>query len=191
MEIIENKVSDSSIRYSGKVTVSVVDNNGRVIKSYTDHNEGCDPLKNFLAACLAGYYQSANLLRPQYVRVFSLGAYEAAIPETIVYTDERTMTPVLADTTVKYQPAVPSESIPASATFKFMIPYSRLYLATSHDINLYAIYGSNNVTSAGTPSAYFIIKKDDTHLGRAFEMATAIENQNKLNLLIEWKMTLN
>jgi len=185
METIENKVSDSSIRYSGKVTVSVVDNNGRVIKSYTDHNEGCEPLKNFLAACLAGYYQSANLLRPQYIRVFSLGAYEAAIPDPIVYTDERTMTPVLADTTVKY------DSTNHSATFKFMIPYSRLYLNTGHDINMYCIYGSNNVTSADNPNARFIIKKDDTHLGKAFDMDAAIASQQKLNLLIEWIMTLN
>lgn len=186
METIENKVSDSSIKYSGKVTVSVVDNNGRVIKSYTNHNEGCEPLKNFLAACLAGYYQSANLLRPQYVRVFSLGAEGDDIP-SVVYTDERTMTPVLADTTVKY------DSTNHSATFKFMIPYSRLYLTTGHDINLYAIYGNQNVTTASTPSAYFIIKKQDdqTKLGKAFDMATAIASQNKLNLLIEWTMTLN
>ena len=187
MENIENTLSASSIKYEGIVTISVVDNGGRTIYSRSGHNQGTAKLFNFLASCLAGKYTDANEYRPSYVRVFSLGQAGETIPETPTYDDEKTMAPVLAMPAVKY------DSDAHSATYKFMIPYSRLDLSAAvGDANLYCIYGNANKTTASDNSAYFIVtdEDDDTKLGKAFDWATAKAQQNKLNLVIEWTMTI-
>ena len=58
-----------SVGYSGKVTVTVVDDR-KVVSRKVGHNAGGQPLFQFLAQCLCGNYENTKPLQPLKIRLF-------------------------------------------------------------------------------------------------------------------------
>ena len=58
-----------SVGYSGRVTVTVVDDR-KVVSRKVGHNAGGQPLFLFLAQCLCGNYENTKPLQPLKIRLF-------------------------------------------------------------------------------------------------------------------------
>ena len=66
---VVKKQDTVSIGYSGKVTVTVVDDR-KVVSRKVGHNAGGQPLFQFLAQCLCGNYENTKPLQPLKIRLF-------------------------------------------------------------------------------------------------------------------------
>ena len=66
---IVKKQDTISVGYSGKVTVTVVDDR-KVVSRKVGHNAGGQPLFLFLAQCLCGNYENTKPLQPLKIRLF-------------------------------------------------------------------------------------------------------------------------
>ena len=66
---IVKKQDTISVGYSGKVTVTVVDDR-KVVSRKVGHNAGGQPLFLFLAQCLCGNYKNTEPLQPLKIRLF-------------------------------------------------------------------------------------------------------------------------
>ena len=79
---IAKKQDTISVGYSGKVTVTVVDDR-KVVSRKVGHNAGGQPLFLFLAQCLCGNYKNTEPLQPLKIRLF----YNNAEDETRAITN--------------------------------------------------------------------------------------------------------
>ena len=79
---IVKKQDTISVGYSGKVTVTVVDDR-KVVSKKVGHNAGGQPLFLFLAQCLCGNYKNTEPLQPLKIRLF----YNNAEDETRAITN--------------------------------------------------------------------------------------------------------
>ena len=81
---IVKKQDTISIGYSGKVTVTVVDDR-KVVSRKVGHNAGGQPLFQFLAQCLCGNYENTKPLQPLKIKLFYNNAKDktAAITNAI------------------------------------------------------------------------------------------------------------
>ena len=66
---IVKKQDTISVGYSGKVTVTVVDDR-KVVSRKVGHNAGGQPLFLFLAQCLCGNYKNTEPLQPLKIKLF-------------------------------------------------------------------------------------------------------------------------
>ena len=66
---IVKKQDTISVGYSGKVTVTVVDDR-KVVSRKVGHNAGGQPLFLFLAQCLCGNYENVKTSQPLKIKLF-------------------------------------------------------------------------------------------------------------------------
>ena len=168
----------NTVQYTGQVTVSIANEDGKILKQVTGHNEGKYPLYQFLGKCLVGTFYSE--LRPCRIRLFAKQA------ESNVIFDESTR----LSAAVKHEPSVSESSINDGTTdaykitYHFRIPYAFLTIANGQKIKWLAIYSEYNSgeDKLGSFSAlYKLADKDEIDL-------TTIKTN--YTIVVDWAMTL-
>lgn len=188
----ENK--SQKVGYKGQALVEVRLGK-KVLKRKKYKNNGRLPLFNFCALSLGGRYREAEVLRPKFIRIFSIGrAGEDPVP------DSSTSFDTLANNTTNRSLIVPvyaSEPLVEGGdiTIKWVIPFSQL--KSYANLNMLAMYSENYKEVLGEASAFIIIKdnNDGSLLGDLL-LKSGInpseitpQNENNYNLFVEWKLS--
>lgn len=128
--IEESRESFETLRYSGDLTISVMENE-RIISTRKIHNTGCKSLFMFFANCLAGEWSAAKSLRPCKIILFKTATGEDLTGETkSEYWTKSTQvsTKVTHDTAIVTLPITETKNGKTStigycAKYHFRIPY--------------------------------------------------------------------
>ena len=185
----------NDIAYTGTVNVKILKKD-QVYSSRTFKNSGRWPLFYFLAGCLAGDYLTMETFRPKYIDLFNItkdgGTSVPEINSTTnlsdyFNTDERVSTNTYPyssqpDISRKFDGANESEGVgigEASATFKFMIPFTQLQSegGVIKDIKAVCLYCDYNKSNFPNPSAFFFVVDPDDPT----TLTSLIENANEFN----------
>ena len=158
-EINYNTSNCDFTSYTGKVTVSVYDND-RLIKTTTSHNKGMSTLFNFIGNCLKGDFKSARESRP--CKLVLLKADESektktnpiekpkfwteayAISAPTVYDTAAMAIPNGDSSKVTYHFRIPSLNLVAGATVKKLLLLPIKYTALTEACAYYCL--DNEIT---------------------------------------------
>ena len=197
---IVKKQDTISVGYSGKVTVTVVDDR-KVISRKVGHNAGGQPLFQFLAQCLCGNYENTKPLQPLKIRLF----YNKATDTTAatininnwVGSDSNTSIEEASNFIFVNTPSATEEikitdkqgNLVAKNGYKailhFRVPFS---FVTRDEINQICLYAQDE-SDPKRYSAYYLFKdsKDEKKLA-----PIKVNNQQaSYNLIIEWELSIS
>lgn len=192
---IVKKQDTISVGYSGKVTVTVVDDR-KVVSRKVGHNAGGQPLFQFLAQCLCGNYENTKPLQPLKIRLFYnditnvTGATDdvtKAITNINNWVDDDNIKE--ASNFIFANVAGTTEEIKTKNGYKailhFRVPFS---FVTRDEINQICLYAQDE-SDPKRYSAYYLFKdsKDEKKLA-----PIKVNNQQaSYNLIIEWELSIS
>jgi hypothetical protein len=161
-KIKDKKQTNSSLGYTGNVEVKLV-RGKKVIKTIKTHNDGKGPLFNFIANTLIGKFDAGGA--PRFI---ILGFSEAPSDDSV----NQVSTNAIPYSSVSLD--IDNSGEYASASFKFLIPFSSI--ASGTEVNIIRLY-SQNSTLFDNHLAYFILDEP-------------FESDGKSNILITWTMKI-
>ena len=198
---IVKKQDTISVGYSGKVTVTVVDDR-KVVSRKVGHNAGGQPLFQFLAQCLCGNYENTKPLQPLKIKLF----YNNATNENDAITNiqnwvksEGDFTSVVSASNFIFvnAPGATKEikitdkqgNLVAKNGYKailhFRVPFS---FVTRTEINQICLYAQNE-SDPKIYSAYYLFT-DSTDVEKLAPIK--VNNQQaSYNLIIEWELSIS
>lgn len=193
----ETKEVSQPIKYKGEVSVKVVRGN-RVYSSKTFKNNGYVPMSYFFACCLAQDYITAEIYRPKYIRLFTLGTSgvtsvpsdETALLNKLTDTNEVLVIPSMYDTT----PSIIKDTKYYKTTIKFLIPFTQIKSGMTDNINGLCLYCSSKYNNLNEPSAYFVVvdSDDNTKLGSLIDTSGITPGkEDEFNIQIQWTLSVN
>lgn len=186
-EEIKNNQS-SGIGYSGKVTVKVISDK-KVISKSTGHNNGGQPLFNFLAYALTGNYSAAEPIRPLKIKLFnnkadSLDNAKSNIQRWATGSIEEASDFIYANSVAVVETQDTGAEKKATAVMHFRVPFS--FIANSL-VNQLCIYGKNTIQNSEY-SAYYLLTEN---VAEKEELASINVNpQSSYSLIIEWELNI-
>ena len=191
---IVKKQDTISVGYSGKVTVTVVDDR-KVVSRKVGHNAGGQSLFQFLAQCLCGNYENTKPLQPLKIKLF----YNKATDTTAATTNINNWVGSDSNTSIEeasnfifVNAAGATEEIVDEegnkngykAILHFRVPFS---FVTKNEVNQICLYAQNE-NDDKKYSAYYLFKdsKDEKKLA-----PIKVNNQQaSYNLIIEWELSI-
>ena len=197
---IVKKQDTISVGYSGKVTVTVVDDR-KVVSRKVGHNAGGQPLFLFLAQCLCGNYKNTEPLQPLKIKLF----YNKAETKTAATTNINNWVGSDSNTSIEEASNFIFVNAPSAteeikitdkqgnlvakngykAILHFRVPFS---FVTHTEINQICLY-AQNASDPKRYSAYYLFT-DSTDA----EKLAPIEVNNQqvsYNLIIEWELSIS
>jgi len=158
-----------SFKYEGNVTVDILLGD-KIIKTVKGHNEGKQPLFEFLALCIIIQYEKN--LRPNFIRLF---ANES---------DESDVLKELTNTAITHSGvSVTSSDSSAEASLRFLIPHTaitKLNSAGETKITALKIYNSANYTNLEGESVVYYLNSP-----------IVIENNLNANVQVTWTLKIS
>ena len=207
-QVIKNKKENTevvkkqdtiSVGYSGKVTVTVVDDR-KVVSRKVGHNAGGQPLFRFLAQCLCGNYENTKPLQPLKIKLFYNKATDTTAATTNInnWVDSDSNTSIEeASNFIFVNAAGATEEIKITdkqgnlvakngykAILHFRVPFS---FVTRNEINQICLYAQDE-SDPKRYSAYYLFKDSkDEKLA-----PIKVNNQQaSYNLIIEWELSIS
>lgn len=174
--IIENKTG-TNIGYSGKVSIKIL-HGTKAVKNITIHNNGCQPLFDFLAYCLVGDYNEAN--SPRYLRAFETQNTEA---QSFDPEHESTLRIIPVSSITKVNSSNANSGV---VRYSFLTPGS--FFLPGSVIDELALYSSANIDSKTNPSAYIILRPATEDPEHPYE---SISIDPDTNLVIIWELSIS
>lgn len=178
--------SKSSLNYKGEVKVDILDGK-RIISSRKIKNNGKISLFIFLAQCLTGKYNMAELNRPCYVQLFSV---DPDTPEADLFNlqtewEQKTF-PINMSTspTIDYNS---SDTEYAQGAFKFIIPFSQII--DKDNLNLLVLKSQKNVASEDQKEVCAYIYLNDPN--RSPLIPDELADDDRYNIFIEWTLSIS
>ena len=196
---IVKKQDTISVGYSGKVTVTVVDDR-KVVSRKVGHNAGGQPLFQFLAQCLCGNYENTKPLQPLKIRLFYNKATDTTAATTNISnwvgSDSNTSIEEASNFIFVNAPSATEEikitdkqgNLVAKNGYKailhFRVPFS---FVTRNEINQICLYAQNEIDPKRY-SAYYLFT-DSTDAEKLAPIK--VNNQQaSYNLIIEWELSI-
>ena len=201
-QVIKNKKENTevvkkqdtiSVGYSGKVTVTVVDDR-KVVSRKVGHNAGGQPLFQFLAQCLCGNYENTKPLQPLKIKLFYNKATDTTAATTNINnwvgSDSNTSIEEASNFIFVNAPSVTKEIEDEKgnkngykAILHFRVPFS---FVTRTEINQICLYAQDE-SDPKRYSAYYLFKDSkDEKLA-----PIKVNNQQaSYNLIIEWELSI-
>lgn len=197
---IVKKQDTISVGYSGKVTVTVVDDR-KVVSRKVGHNAGGQPLFLFLAQCLCGNYENTKPLQPLKIRLF----YNKAIDTTAATTNINNWVDSDSNTSIEEASNFIFVNAPSAteeikitdkqgnlvakngykAILHFRVPFS---FVTRDEINQICLYAQDE-SDPKRYSAYYLFT-DSTDVEKLAPIK--VNNQQaSYNLIIEWELSIS
>ena len=192
---IVKKQDTISVGYSGKVTVTVVDDR-KVVSRKVGHNAGGQPLFQFLAQCLCGNYENTKPLQPLKIRLF----YNKATDTTAATTNINNWVGSDSNTSIEEASNFIFVNAPSAteeiedeegnkngykAILHFRVPFS---FVTRTEINQICLYAQNE-SDPKIYSAYYLFT-DSTDVEKLAPIK--VNNQQaSYNLIIEWELSIS
>ena len=192
---IVKKQDTISVGYSGKVTVTVVDDR-KVISRKVGHNAGGQPLFQFLAQCLCGNYENTKPLQPLKIKLFYNNAKDTTAATTNINnwvgSDSNTSIEE-ASNFIFVNAAGATEEIEDEegnkngykAILHFRVPFS---FVTRDEINQICLYAQNE-SDPKIYSAYYLFT-DSTDVEKLAPIKVN-NQQTSYNLIIEWELSIS
>ena len=197
---IVKKQDTISVGYSGKVTVTVVDDR-KVVSRKVGHNAGGQPLFQFLAQCLCGNYENTKPLQPLKIRLFYNKATDTTAATTNINnwvgSDSNTSIEEASNFIFVNAPGATEEikitdkqgNLVAKNGYKailhFRVPFS---FVTRDEINQICLYAQNE-SDPKIYSAYYLFT-DSTDVEKLAPIK--VNNQQaSYNLIIEWELSIS
>lgn len=196
-EIIK-KQDTISVGYSGKVTVTVVDDR-KVVSRKVGHNAGGQPLFQFLAQCLCGNYENTKPLQPLKIRLF----YNKASDTTVATENIKNWVAYESDDSIEDASNFIFANAPGTideielidkqdrvtkngykAILHFRVPFS---FVTYNKINQICLYAQNAINPKNY-SAYYLFT-DSTNTKNLVPIEVN-NQQTSYNLIIEWELSI-
>lgn len=197
---IVKKQDTISVGYSGKVTVTVVDDR-KVVSRKVGHNAGGQPLFLFLAQCLCGNYKNTEPLQPLKIRLFynnaedetraitNINNWVGSEGEFFDITEASNFIFVNAPNTTEEIEIEDKKGNAIKNGYKailhFRVPFSFL---TNNEINQICLYAQNEVDPKKY-SAYYLFK-DSTNKQKLAPIKVN-NQQTSYNLIIEWELSIS
>ena len=196
---IVKKQDTISVGYSGKVTVTVVDDR-KVVSRKVGHNAGGQPLFQFLAQCLCGNYENTKPLQPLKIKLFYNKATDTTAATTNINnwvgSDSNTSIEEASNFIFVNAPSATEEikitdkqgNLVAKNGYKailhFRVPFS---FVTRDEINQICLYAQNE-SDPKIYSAYYLF----TDSTKAEKLAPIEVNnqQASYSLIIEWELSI-
>ena len=181
----KQKNSNVNLNYSGEITLKI-QKNGKIISTKKYHNAGTNELWKFISYCVAGKYQSAENLRPQYIRLFKNNNEPGGgLNTTDIYTASQI---VLMNTSGAPQKWIEDSTIVGYKTIlHFLIPFTFI---TEETVNEVRIYSKINRDSINDCSAYFQFTKTISDI-LEWDPIEVSDNFGNYNLIIDWEMRIS
>ena len=191
---IVKKQDTISVGYSGKVTVTVVDDR-KVVSRKVGHNAGGQPLFLFLAQCLCGNYKNTEPLQPLKIKLF----YNKAETKTDATRNIEAWVGSASNTSIEEAsnfifvnaPSVPEEREDKKgnkngykAILHFRVPFS---FVTHNEINQICLYAQNE-SDPKIYSAYYLFT-DSTDAEKLAPIKVN-NQQTSYSLIIEWELSI-
>ena len=142
----------------------------KVYKTIKVKNTGRLPLFNYIARCLAGYYDINSC--PKYLRMYHVVDATNIDPSTM-FNDETTSSAIPV-----VNVSLSSSSTESRVQFEFLVPFSTL--SSQKSSNVLAIYNTQNRARKDEPSAYLILSSEDE-----------IEESGDSNIKVVWTMIIS
>ena len=197
---IVKKQDTISVGYSGKVTVTVVDDR-KVVSRKVGHNAGGQPLFLFLAQCLCGNYENTKPLQPLKIRLFYNKATDTTAATTNINnwvgSDSNTSIEEASNFIFVNAPSATEEikitdkqgNLVAKNGYKailhFRVPFS---FVTRDEINQICLYAQDE-SDPKRYSAYYLFT-DSTDAEKLAPIK--VNNQQaSYNLIIEWELSIS
>ena len=197
---IVKKQDTISVGYSGKVTVTVVDDR-KVVSRKVGHNAGGQPLFLFLAQCLCGNYENTKPLQPLKIRLFYNKATDTTAATTNINnwvgSDSNTSIEEASNFIFVNAPSATEEikitdkqgNLVAKNGYKailhFRVPFS---FVTRNEINQICLYAQDE-SDPKRYSAYYLFT-DSTDVEKLAPIK--VNNQQaSYNLIIEWELSIS
>ena len=197
---IVKKQDTISVGYSGKVTVTVVDDR-KVVSRKVGHNAGGQPLFLFLAQCLCGNYENTKPLQPLKIRLFYNKATDTTAATTNINnwvgSDSNTSIEEASNFIFVNAPSATEEikitdkqgNLVAKNGYKailhFRVPFS---FVTRNEINQICLYAQDE-SDPKRYSAYYLFT-DSTDAEKLAPIK--VNNQQaSYNLIIEWELSIS
>jgi hypothetical protein len=191
----DKTTTSATISYRGDVEITI-QKNYKNIYSKTYHNAGRLPMFKFIANCLCGQYASVEELRPKFIRLYT---YEGAEdgqevnPNEIVW-DSTKMVAVSEMSIYNGTPLPETSEIKteATASFSFLIPFSRIY--KDAEVYVIALFSQKSYQDdSDGPSAYFILTRKNESGNNVWD--NLIDNignikSNDYTVSVQWKLTI-
>ena len=197
---IVKKQDTISVGYSGKVTVTVVDDR-KVVSKKVGHNAGGQPLFLFLAQCLCGNYKNTEPLQPLKIRLFynnaedetraitNINNWVGSEGEFFDITEASNFIFVNApNTTEEIEIKDKKGNIIKNgykAILHFRVPFS---FVTHNEINQICLYAQNEIDPKRY-SAYYLFK--DSANTKKLAPIKVDNQQTSYNLIIEWELSIS
>lgn len=197
---VVKKQDTISVGYSGKVTVTVVDDR-KVVSRKVGHNAGGQPLFLFLAQCLCGNYENTKPLQPLKIRLFYNKATDTTAATTNINnwvgSDSNTSIEEASNFIFVNAPSATEEikitdkqgNLVAKNGYKailhFRVPFS---FVTRDEINQICLYAQDE-SDPKRYSAYYLFT-DSTDVEKLAPIK--VNNQQaSYNLIIEWELSIS
>ena len=197
---IVKKQDTISVGYSGKVTVTVVDDR-KVVSRKVGHNAGGQPLFLFLAQCLCGNYKNTEPLQPLKIRLFynnaedetraitNINNWVGSEGEFFDITEASNFIFVNAPNTTEEIEIEDKKGNTIKNGYKvilhFRVPFSFL---TNNEINQICLYAQNEIDPKRY-SAYYLFK--DSANKQKLAPIKVDNQQTSYNLIIEWELSIS
>lgn len=193
---IVKKQDTISVGYSGKVTVTVVDDR-KVVSRKVGHNAGGQPLFLFLAQCLCGNYKNTEPLQPLKIRLFynnaedetraitNINNWVGSEGEFFDITEASNFIFVNVPNTTEEIEDEKGNKNGYKAILHFRVPFSFL---TSAEINQICLYAQNEIDPKRY-SAYYLFK--DSANTKKLAPIKVDNQQTSYNLIIEWELRIS
>ena len=191
---IVKKQDTISVGYSGKVTVTVVDDR-KVVSRKVGHNAGGQPLFLFLAQCLCGNYKNTEPLQPLKIKLF----YNKATDTTAATTNINNWVGSDSNTSIEEASNFIFVNAPSAteeiedekgnkngykAILHFRVPFS---FVTHNEINQICLYAQNE-SDPKIYSAYYLFT--DSKNKEKLAPIKVNNQQASYNLIIEWELSI-
>ena len=196
---IVKKQDTISVGYSGKVTVTVVDDR-KVVSRKVGHNAGGQPLFLFLAQCLCGNYKNTEPLQPLKIRLFynnaedetraitNINNWVGSEGEFFDITEASNFIFVNAPNTTEEIEIEDKKGNTTKNGYKvilhFRVPFS---FVTHNEINQICLYAQNEIDPKKY-SAYYLFK--DSANTKKLAPIKVNNQQASYNLIIEWELSI-
>ena len=197
---IVKKQDTISVGYSGKVTVTVVDDR-KVVSRKVGHNAGGQPLFLFLAQCLCGNYKNTEPLQPLKIRLFynnaedetraitNINNWVGSEGEFFDITEASNFIFVNAPNTTEEIEIEDKKGNTIKNGYKailhFRVPFSFI---THNEINQICLYAQNEIDPKRY-SAYYLFK--DSANTKKLAPIKVDNQQTSYNLIIEWELSIS
>ena len=197
-----------SFKYEGRVKVSLLKGNK---KYFTQEfkNKGRWPLFNFFTLCLAGDYNSANLLRPRFINLFDFtnlpvgsdvpNISDEGLPLADYFNANNCVSliayPMMASPDIETHKNVNIGS--SEITFKFTIPFTQVSLKPNGNIKGFALYAQQTTDTTElthldnyqNPVAFFFLTDENGKIKNLLN--NQITPGEEYNISIEWKLSIS